>query len=203
MENIYTKEDLLLLYRSLPDDLQHIIFSPETSDHYDAIAKKFALNDAQRKSLSHQSSLLLMGVTQPQRFVIALTDELKISREQAALIAQDLNLNIFNSVKSALTEVYSGATSSAAPAEIMDAPKAIVAAVQPTPAIATPPTPLGSIFEQKLGGTFRMSSAIPSMKTVGEPMLIVPPPPEATTPTPFAAGSSVVPATTDSYREPI
>ncbi|OGZ06206.1 MAG: hypothetical protein A2845_00140 [Candidatus Lloydbacteria bacterium RIFCSPHIGHO2_01_FULL_49_22] len=208
MAYTYTKEDLLSIYRSLPDDLQDVIFSPQTSEYYDAIATKFVLSTAQRKSLSHQSSLLLMGVTQPQQFVIALTDELKISREQAALIAQDLNLNIFNSVKGSLTALYTETTpSTISGSGTASAPQATTTVERPIIVTPTPPTPtrpVGSIFEQKLGGAFRMSSPIPTptRERVMDPMLVVPPPPTPTVP--FQPVETKAPSLTtqpDAYRE--
>lgn len=208
MAYTYTKEDLLSIYRSLPDDLQDVIFSPETSEYYDAVAKKFTLNTAQREALSHQSSLLLMGITQPQQFVIALTDELKVSREQAALIAQDLNLNIFNSVKGSLTALYTETTpSTIAGTRSASESQTTATLEQPTNAAASPASnkPMRSIFEQKLGGAFRMSSPIPAptRERVVDPMLVVPPPPAPTVPLQQAETKAPnLTAKTDAYREP-
>lgn len=209
MAYTYSKEDLLSIYRSLPDDLQNVIFSPETSEFYDVIAKKFTLNATQREVLSHQSSLLLMGITQPQQFVIALTDELKISREQATLIAQELNLNIFNSVKSSLAALYT----ETAPANKVGggmvsgqgSPEAVKQPIITKPVAPAAAKPAGSIFEQKLGGTFRMSSPIvaPTKERIVDPLLVVPPPPVPTVPPqPISAPAPRPTAKTDAYREP-
>lgn len=209
MAYTYSKDDLRILYQSLPEKLQEVILAPETIDQYAEVAKKFSLNDKQHRELSNQSGLLLLGITQPQQFIVALTSKLGVTREQATLIAQELNKNVFNSVKDALKEVHQvmpesaksetpaqkavpEAETTAKPSTSMPntAPAPVMAAPNPTtppPAPATPPaqakpaaaipamkvmpsmsapakpaeekeSSMGSIFEQKLGGAFRMSA---------------------------------------------
>lgn len=174
MANTYSKDDLRILYQSLPEALQEVILAPETFDQYAEVAKKFALSETQQTELSNQSGLLLLGITQPQQFIIALSEKLNVEREQATLIAQELNKNVFNSVKDALKEVHKGEveTKSVAPIEVpTTGPVTPVASVKSTlvmPEIAKPEPSAGSIFEQKLGGTFRMNAD--GINTGGEGM---------------------------------
>jgi len=175
MANTYTSDDLKTIYRSLPENLQSIILSQETSEKYDALATKFSLTEEQRKTLSNQSGLLLMGVTQPQKFVSALINGLGVEREQALLIAQELNRDIFNSVKEILSEVHKQKEAGTPAVVVQSIPQGVmpmsstVTPVQSTTIEqgAQPIPSVGSIFEQKLGGAFRMNTE--SSNSVGTP----------------------------------
>ena len=171
MTNIYSKEDLRIIYQSLPENLQDVILAPETIDQYIAVAKKFGLTDLQRKELGIQSGLLLMGITQPQQFIIALTEKLALPKEKTTLITQDLNRDIFNAVKDSLKEVHKHVETLSVKEEVQPvvsvptptsiAPVIIAPpATQPSSAnaIEAPAENTPSVFEQKLSGTFRINA---------------------------------------------
>lgn len=203
-----TPEQIAKVYPTLPVEIRELLEAPETYDRLSLVGKKYSLTKVETGLLSQVTTAVLVGLLKPNLFVPAIIDYLSVTRETAVLIAQDINRDIFNSVKAALTEVHSGvarpviATTSGL-VRAQEAPIAMVVPPPPPPIVSIPPHPKGSIFEQKLGGAFRMSAPMPDAAKTREPMLIVPPPPIVTA---SVAPSSGVPATApraDSYREAI
>ena len=191
MQNTYTKEELVGIYRGLPEEVRETIFSPETSEAFDQIKEKQALTEEQRELLSVYSGLLMMGVLPPEKYVSTLIEKMQIDREKAASIAQVVNRDIFNPIKDALKRVHDeGRTpdgSSASEPTLHKGTPAVTVTPQSTPEriatnipeqktagsvlspnwAGTPQNPsdesipqahIGSIFEQKLGGAFRLKS---------------------------------------------
>jgi len=184
-----------MMYNSLPEDLQNAIFSPESTDVYNEIQSRYGLDAHQREELSIQSGLLMMGITEPKEYVLVLAEKLGIPRDKAAFIAQEVNRNILHPVRDSLKEVHQTITEGAptVSAPLVPPPTRAVSA---PPAI--PPAP-SSVFNQKLGSTFRVttpeqtavpnySEPVPPTPTVETP--VVPPPPPQT------------PRAGDPYREP-
>lgn len=202
MADTYTKEELIEIYRGLPPQVKDAIFSPETTDIFDAIKEKQGLTDEQREIMSVYTGFLMMGVLPPEKYVSTLIEKMGIDREKVASIAQTINRDLFNPIKDVLKEVHAmqkndatqtpveekvapistPATVVAAPQSapvVSTMPQAVASPIVPPPVAATPtPTTqgvqagvstndsaggatqphIGSIFEQKLGGEFRLKS---------------------------------------------
>ena len=232
MAETYTKAELIEIYRGLPEEVKDAIFSPETTDIFDAIKEKQHLTDEQREIMSVYTGFLMMGVLPPEKYVPTLITKMGIEREKVASIAQTINRDLFNPIKGILKELHAaqnnapeskpGSTTNRAAAVapeaqetakepaialIKDMPETTVAPratpmmmppLEPTPVPAptpiTAPMPaenapkpinieaalqkdkenpvssnndlqgnitqphIGSIFEQKLGGEFRLKS---------------------------------------------
>lgn len=198
--------DLKTLYAILPEPLKDIIFAPETSEKYDQLAIRFQLNEKQRDTLSAQTTFLLMGLRNPQELVTALAAELGIDKEKASLIAQDLNRDLFAQVKDDLKSLYAPqAPATAAPQASAPAQSAQTPAPAPAVPVAastteeTMPKPhIGNIFEEKLGGAFRVKSDTVQYSTPATtaPQSTSTPQSSTATPPPVA-----LPKPSDPYRE--
>lgn len=198
--------DLKTLYAALPASLKDIIFSPETIEKYDQLAIRFQLNEKQRDTLSAQTTFLLMGLRNPQELVSALATELGVENQQASLIAQDLNRDLFAQVKDDLKSLYApqapatAARQASAPAQSMQtpAPAPAVPVATSTTEEAMPKPHIGNIFEEKLGGAFRVKSDTVQYSTPATTAPQSTPTPQSSTATPPAAA---IPKPSDPYRE--
>ena len=130
MANFYPKYELRAIYSSLPDPLHDVIFSPETSDTLNAVAKAYALDQNQREALSVYSGFVMMGVLPPERFVKTLSEKLGVERNKASFIAQTINRDLFNPVKEYL-ELIHGVDE-----------KNVSSPIVNIPTVATPPVPV-------------------------------------------------------------
>jgi len=189
----FTQKDLREIYDSLPEDLRIAIFSPESSDVYNQIQERYALDAHQREELSIQSGLLMMGITEPKEYVLVLAEKLGVPRDKAAFIAQEVNRNILHPVRDSLKEIHAPMAPSSAPA-----PTPIISPIA-TPPPAIPPASTSS-FDQKLGGTFRVSAPPQaSVPNYSEPSA---PPPVPIPPPPAPPATPSTPRANDPYREP-
>ncbi len=212
------QQQVQAVFPSLPEVIRDLITSEDFNDRIEAIATKHGLNEDQSSALIRITVRLLIGVIPPTQFVSSIIENTEIEREEAALVAQEINRDIFNPVKDALKEIHIAGKAPILPATApvvttQPASTAPVAPVAPpTPAIkfsvaqalgntatTTPPaTPqanmpqphIGNIFEEKLGGAFRLSASGSGGQNA--PTQVIPPPPQATTPQPLKA---------DPYRE--
>jgi hypothetical protein len=198
--------DLKTLYAILPEPLKDIIFAPETSEKYDQLAIRFQLNEKQRDTLSAQTTFLLMGLRNPQELVTALATELGIEKEKASLIAQDLNRDLFAQVKDDLKSLYAPqAPATATP--LASAPAQSAQTPTPSPAVpvatstteeAMPKPHIGNIFEEKLGGAFRVKSDTVQYSTPATTAPQSTSTPQSSTAAPPPAA---IPKPSDPYRE--
>lgn len=106
MADTYTKEELLEIYRGLPDEVKDALFSPNTTDIFDAIKEKQHLTDEQREIMSVYTGFLMMGVLPPEKYVPTLITKMGVEREKVASIAQTINRDLFNPIKDILKKVH-------------------------------------------------------------------------------------------------
>ncbi len=175
-------------FNNLPQAIKDLLLSEKLVDDVEGIAKHHGLRPEEYGLLLRATTQLLEGNMPATEYMASLVGELDLSREKAALVAQDINQNIFNPVKEELKQVHAvnGAKDGVTPPQPL--PKVAssshlssnpVATATPAPlpklseiAAAytgktekpmppqSPPlsAPSQSIFEQKMGGTFRMKS---------------------------------------------
>lgn len=212
------QQQIKSVFARLPEEIRDLITSEDFNDRIEIIAKKHGLDEDQTGTLIRTTVRLLIGVIPPTQFVLAVTENIEVERDKAALIAQDINRDIFNPVKEELKQVHAlGADASgaavkpapAAPAPALAPPLPQVSPKPPTvgavlpklspsaPSAQTPPTPhlaapSQSIFEQKMGGTFRLKSDATSHASSAAPTAVAP---SAVMPNPSAAPKI------DPYRE--
>lgn len=99
IKNILDQDDLMDRFESLPKALREAIVSVETADSIQAIGEKYKLHIDQIGSLGNETGLVMLGFTRPYLFPAKLAQSLKVPREQASLIAQDINEQIFTKIR--------------------------------------------------------------------------------------------------------
>ncbi len=209
-------------WAELPIAIREILSREDTAEKIEAIGEKQGLPIMERGFLVRITANLMRGVITPVAFVETIADELSVSREKAAYLAQDINRDIFSLVKDALQEVHATPEKkevvapldpslvtclpgemSAAAALANKAPGNVLSVAPIVSAPIVPPVPTGSIFEQKLGGAFRMKGELSSSMGVANPTQVIPPNPQvampASRPQPDAATTTT--RAFDQYRE--
>lgn len=193
MADTYTKEELMEIYRGLPEEIKDAMFSPLTTDIFDAIKEKQALTDEQREIMSVYTGFLMMGVLPPEKYVSTLIEKMGIDREKVASIAQIINRDLFNPIKDILKEVHAPQKNSeeaSAPIPAPVAPEVVIESVHTPMSTPTAPTPR----EESTSGatvaprvTPMMMPEVPKPEDVSKPAPVapvIPPTPVAVVPTP-------------------
>jgi hypothetical protein len=100
----YTKDELWKLYEKLPEELKEAVFSGETADHIWNICERYDVDDI--SEIAKLTGNVLLGVLPPGDFQETLEKELKLKKDVAKKVAQEINRFIFYPVKSSLEELY-------------------------------------------------------------------------------------------------
>ncbi|OGZ08400.1 MAG: hypothetical protein A3C93_04275 [Candidatus Lloydbacteria bacterium RIFCSPHIGHO2_02_FULL_54_17] len=140
----------------MPQRVREVLSAEETIDILENIGVKYGLSELDRGFLMRITGKLLNGALPPTEFVKKIVEDIDISRDQAISIAQEINRDIFNEIKDQLlNEVHAkGAPAGTVPAS----PNTPTKSNFPPQMSTVGPTHVGSIFEQKLGGAFRVKS---------------------------------------------
>jgi len=93
------------LYEKLPQELKDALFSLETGENVSNICDKYGVEEGLREVVELVGQVLI-GVLTPEDFSEALEKELKLERETARKVSQEINRFIFYPVKPALEELY-------------------------------------------------------------------------------------------------
>ena len=89
-------------YAQLPPDLQRAIKSADLAEKFARIADKHSLHIDQNGSLQTETILVMLGLEPASDYVGNLEKELNISGREAQAIAEDVNTEILNAIKSSL-----------------------------------------------------------------------------------------------------
>ncbi len=104
MSEKYTKEQLWKLYKKLPQELREVVFSGETANNiYDACEKNNIENISQ---LTRYVQDVLLGILSTAEFEQTIKKELKLTKQTAKKVAQQINRFIFYPVRPLLEELY-------------------------------------------------------------------------------------------------
>jgi hypothetical protein len=159
------KATLERIYASLPEEIRELLAAPETYAAIDTIAAKYGIDGVERGLLSQATSRILLGTLKPNEYVATIIRYLDIDQSQAALIAQEINRDIFNPIKERLKELHgtekqasdtmteATTASAATPTKMAEPAPARPAFVVPRPS-AEPAPKAPSILESKLGSAF-------------------------------------------------
>ena len=164
---MYTNEQKIKLFESLPDELKEVIVSTETTDIIRNIANKHSLMLDQVTEMADEIGLIILGLTKTKDFVKNISERLNIDHNKAFLISEDINKYIISSVRESLQKVQGGEQ------ELNPPP--------PTPVIKVPymtkPAPVvrevPSLIEKKV----ETPPVQKPMETMVEKALPTPPPP--------------------------
>ena len=205
MNDIKTKQHV---WSTLPLPIRELPSAENTAERIEAVGQKHGLGLMEQGFLVRITSNLLRGVIAPREFVSIISKETGTPREKAAEIAQEINRDIFNEVKDALKQVHAVEGTAKVAEKVAPIDPSLVTCLPegmskeaalgnkaPGNAAST-----GSIFEQKLGGVFRMKGeAVATAGSAPAPTLVTPPPPQTLRP-----ASPLPPApkpALDPYRE--
>lgn len=92
-------------YRELPEDMQQAIKSTDLAEKFETIANKHNLHIDQNGALQTETILVMLGLEPTENYVDNLQKNLEISRDEASLIAEDVNNDILNSIKDSLMTI--------------------------------------------------------------------------------------------------
>lgn len=105
MAEKYTRKQFWQLYEKLPQELKDAIFAEETGNDIYDICKRNEIVENLDQVVEYVGQVLL-GVLPPAEFQETLEREMKLKKEKAKKVAQEINRFIFYPVKSSLEEVY-------------------------------------------------------------------------------------------------
>ena len=103
MSKKYTQEEILKLFKKLPKELQDAIFSDETANYILNICER---NEIEKGSIGKMVSDVLYGLLPPNEFQKTIERELKLEKEKAKKITQEVNRFIFYPVRIHLEKLY-------------------------------------------------------------------------------------------------
>jgi hypothetical protein len=100
----YTQEQFRKLYEKLPEELKEAIFSTETAD---SIWNVYERNQIKKVSdLAECVARVLHGVLPVEEFQKVLEKELKLKKDVAEKVFQEINRSVFFPVKESLATLY-------------------------------------------------------------------------------------------------
>lgn len=105
MPEKYTKEQFWKLYEKLPQELKDALFSEETGNYIYETCKKNGIEDKLGEVVESVGQVLL-GVLPIENFQENLEKELKLKKEVAKKVFQEINRFIFFPLKESLTALY-------------------------------------------------------------------------------------------------
>ena len=97
---IYPKEIIKKIYRTLPDEINQVIATDETGAAIDEVTKKYNLSSEQRLSLGDEVTLTLLGITPLILFSSNIQNRLKIEKDVATNIENEISRDIFSKIDS-------------------------------------------------------------------------------------------------------
>jgi len=106
MPKEYSKEQLWKLYEKIPQELKEAIFSEDTAESIWEICSRNGIEDERISEIARYTGRVLLGILPPADFQETLEKELKLGKEVAKKVSQEINRFIFYPVKSSLEELY-------------------------------------------------------------------------------------------------
>jgi len=140
MPREYTKEQLWKLYEKLPEELKEAVFAEETANNIDDICTRNGIEDNRISEIARYTGRVLMGVLPPEDFQETLEKELKLEKDLAKKVSQEINRFIFYPVKASLEELY----------KIEIAPPAKPTGITPPPEEKPPVPPGEDIYRESI-----------------------------------------------------
>ena len=105
MPEKYTTEQFWKFYKKLPQELKDALFAEETGDNIYETCKRNGVENNLDQIVEYVGQVLV-GVLPPDEFQATLEKEVKLKKDIAKKVAQEINRFIFYPVKSSLEELY-------------------------------------------------------------------------------------------------
>lgn len=99
-------EQLIEIYKKLPQDLVDAMFEVDTSNLIRDIGEKHKLNVDKMGELADETGLVMIGITHPNKFISNLTQRLEVDKQKAREIAEDINNNVFKKIRESLKKIH-------------------------------------------------------------------------------------------------
>ncbi len=150
----YTKEQLYDTYHSLPEEIQDVMASMDTTYSIRTIGQKHQLHIDKVGELADEIGLVMFGLVKPDQFMPQIQTRLGVDQATANAITKEVNEQIFLPIRESLQGLASRdkllASNLNEKQETPEASEAI-----------TPPSGGGgldkdTVFEKKLGQLFRI-----------------------------------------------
>ena len=103
MSKKYTQEEILKLFKKLPEELKEAIYSDETANHILDICER---NKIEKGSIGVMVSDVLYGLLPLNEFQKTIEQELKLEEEKAKKITREVSRFIFYPVRIYLEKLY-------------------------------------------------------------------------------------------------
>ena len=105
MPKKYTSEQFWKLYEKLPQELRDALFAEETGNNIYQICERYEVEEELEQVVDCVGQVLV-GVLTPADLAKTLEQDLKIEKETAEKITQEINRFIFFPVKAELEKLY-------------------------------------------------------------------------------------------------
>jgi len=102
---MYTPKQKLEAYRKLPEEIKTIISAEDVTDKITAIGDKHNLLIDKQGILVNEISLVMFGLTHPDKFIESIKNRLEISQSEAEAIATDVNNEILLEIREELKKI--------------------------------------------------------------------------------------------------
>jgi hypothetical protein len=139
MPKKYTSEQFWKLYEKLPQELKDALFAEETGNSIYEICQRNETEEDLEQIVEYVGQVLV-GVLPPEEFQGTLEKELKLEKEVAKKVSQEINRFIFYPVKSSLEELY----------KIEIAPPAKPTKITPPPEEKPPAPPGKDVYREPI-----------------------------------------------------
>jgi len=106
MTEKYAPEQFWKLYEQLSQELKSAIFSEETAESIWEICLRNSIEDERMSEIARYTGRVLLGILPPEEFQETLKKELKLEKDVAKKVTQEINRFIFYPVKPCLEELY-------------------------------------------------------------------------------------------------
>lgn len=105
MDNQEDLKAITEIFHSLPPDLQKALLSADISMKVRDICNKHNFHVDKIPALEMEVMIVLLGIEPVSRFIDQITRKLQITREEAGVIAKDVQDSIFQSVTNSLRQI--------------------------------------------------------------------------------------------------
>jgi hypothetical protein len=178
----------------LPEDVREAIQSNALGDHIRQIGQKHKLHIDQMETLSQETYLTMLAFSPASQFVNNIVEQVRVPRDKAEEIANDINNQIFLSIRESMKKF-------ADEQALLAATPPLTTPTTPTPAPAATATPAPSApLTPSATPKPPLASVLPTASTpttpqapVSPPFRVSPPPIKPIIPTPAAQPTPLQP----------
>ncbi len=169
----YSSEQLLKIYKTLPEELRSAITSPELDAELEKIGKEHAISTAQQTELNRQALFLLMKITPVSLFSTEIEHQLHISPEVSHEISEKVQTRVCGDVLPLLTnnpDQKNSETETVSRDQVLSEIENPIPNRPGTPPPNLPPLQQSNLIDNKLSGFTRMPKEDITVTEKGSPV---------------------------------